>query len=95
MRIQQTFDDQFDEFYNRYNTSETGKELLDIEGKARKHLDVGEMSKAYFTGKVADVSIDQNANANETVSVNNYSAEITKGILKLEGYYLEIGRAHV
>jgi ribonucleoside-triphosphate reductase len=88
LRIHQTYGEEFDNFYNEYGRSQTGKQLIEIEGIARKHLDIGAMSKAYFTERISDMSIDQNANANESPSVNNYSAEITKGILKLEGYYL-------
>lgn len=88
MRIHQTFDEEFDQLYNLYNATTQGKALIEIEGIARNHLDLGEMSKAYFNERIADMSIDQNANANESKSVNNYSAEITKGLLKLDGYYL-------
>ncbi|HOL44086.1 MAG TPA: anaerobic ribonucleoside-triphosphate reductase [Methanothrix sp.] len=88
MRVQQTFSDDFDDLYNKYNTSEMGKRLLDIEGISRKYLDVGAMSKAYFTEHIPDATCDANANANEGISPNNYNSEIVKGISKLDGYYL-------
>ena len=88
MKTQLTFDPGFDKLYNLYSSTEKGRELLEIEGISEKQLDVAAMSKAYFTEKLSDISIDQNANANEQLSANNYSAEVTKGIEKLEGEYL-------
>lgn len=88
MRMTLNFNPEFDELYNSYHNSEKGRKLLEIEGISRDKLDVAEMSRQYFTKHVSDVSIDGNANANEEISVNNYASEITKGILKLEGYFL-------
>lgn len=88
MRTTLTFDPDFDSLYEEYHRSVLGEQLLEIEGISRDKLDIGAMSKQYFTRNISDVSIDQNANANEEISVNNYASEITKGILKLEGYYL-------
>lgn len=88
MRIQTTFDNDFEELYNRYNLNEKGKSLLDIEGISRDALDIGVMSKKYFTQKVSDISLDANSNSNDEISHNNYSAEIVKGLSKLNSYYL-------
>jgi ribonucleoside-triphosphate reductase (formate) len=88
MRIQTTFDQDFEELYNRYNINEKGKALLDIEGISRDALDIGVMSKKYFTNKVSDISLDANSNSNDEISHNNYSAEIVKGLSKLNSYYL-------
>lgn len=88
MRIDTTFNDEFDNWYNTFGQNEKGRVLLDIEGISRRCLDVGGMSHAYFTEKFADVTIDSNANAGEDISPNNYGAEIVKGIQKVEGYYL-------
>jgi len=86
MRIHQTFDEEFDKLYNTYCRKYT--ELMKCEGIDRSQLDIGVMSKRYFTEDLTDVTIDTNANADEDRCPNNYSAEITKGIMKLEGYYL-------
>ena len=88
MRTQQTFDPDFDEMYNRYNVNEKGKLLLDIEGISRDCLDIGVLSKRYFTTRVSDMSIDANSNSNDEISQNNYAAEITKGLSKLNSYFL-------
>lgn len=88
MRINYTFDDDFDALYKSYANCERGLELLRIEGIAPDNLDVGQMSKRYFTSNAPDMSIDGNANANEDLSVNNMAAEVSKGILKANGHYL-------
>src|SRR5574344_816291 len=88
MRVQTTFDPDFEELYNYYNVTEKGKALLDIEGISRNALDIGVMSKKYFTNNVSDISLDANSNSNDEISHNNYSAEIVKGLAKLNSYYL-------
>lgn len=88
MRIQTTFDPDFEELYNYYNVTEKGKALLDIEGISRNALDIGVMSQKYFTNNVSDISLDANSNSNDEISHNNYSAEIVKGLSKLNSYYL-------
>ena len=49
MRIQTTFDPDFDELYNYYNITAKGKALLDIDGISRNALDIGVSSQKYFT----------------------------------------------
>jgi ribonucleoside-triphosphate reductase len=88
MQINLTFEPEFDQLYNNYALTDKRAQLLELEGISRDKLDVGKMSYAYFTKKLADITVDQNANANESTSPNNYSAEVVKGIMKIEGYYL-------
>ena len=88
MRTQQTFTEDFDDIYANYNDTEKGKELLRLEGISRDYLDIGIMSKNYFTKHIPDFSTDANANANEGISQNNYSSEIVKGVSKLDGLFL-------
>lgn len=88
MKINLTFDPGFERLYDSYVKDEQKAKMLEIEGISPVHIDIAEMSKAYFTKNLADISVDQNANANEEASANNYMSEITKGILKLEGYFL-------
>jgi ribonucleoside-triphosphate reductase len=88
VRVENTFSEPFDDWYNNLNQSEKTRSLLDIEGISRRCLDVGDMSHAYFTKRFTDVTIDSNANSGEEISPNNYGAEIVKGIQKLEGFYL-------
>ncbi|GEA16809.1 ribonucleoside-triphosphate reductase [Moorella sp. E308F] len=88
MQFNITFEEEFDKLYESFVNDPKGKEYLKLDGIAPEKIDVGAMSKAYFTSRLADASIDTNANANEEISANNYQAEITKGLLKLDGYYL-------
>ena len=88
MHANLTFSHDFDKLYDSYHSGVRGRELLALEGISRDKIDVGEMSRQYFTECISDVSVDGNANANEEISPNNYASEVTKGILKLQGYYL-------
>jgi len=88
MFIENIFSDEFDDWYNKFNQTKKGKELLDVEGISRRCLDVGSMSHSYFTKKFIDETIDSNANAGENLSPNAYTSEIVKGVQKLEGFYL-------
>ncbi|ACV62724.1 Oxygen-sensitive ribonucleoside-triphosphate reductase-like protein [Desulfofarcimen acetoxidans DSM 771] len=88
MKLSATFEPGFDKLYSKFASDPVGLQLLDIEGISPRKVDVGQMSHDYFTKRLADASVDVNANANEELSANNYQAEVTKGILKLEGYYL-------
>lgn len=88
MRIQTTFESDFEDLYNFYGSSDKGKRLLDVEGISRDSLDIGVMNKNYFTNKISDISLDANSNSNEEISHNNYLCEITKGLSKLNSYYL-------
>ena len=74
------------EFMDVYDN--TSKEILQIEGICLDSLSVRKMSECHFAEKfLSDMSIDDNANLNESRSYGNYISEITKGWLKLEGYY--------
>jgi anaerobic ribonucleoside-triphosphate reductase len=86
LQVKLTFEPEFDTLYREFLINHP--DLLDIEGISPRKIDVGQMSHDYFTEKLSDVSVDENANANEEKSANNYQAEVTKGALKLEGYYL-------
>jgi len=88
MKIDLFFEPEFDELYESYHNDSKKRELLKLEGISKEQLDVGRMSYNYFTGKIADMSVNQNANANEDFSPSSYAAEIVKGIQKLEGYFL-------
>jgi ribonucleoside-triphosphate reductase len=88
MQINLTFEHEFDELYNNYAQDPDRAVFLELEGISRDKLDIAAMSKEYFTHTLADVSVDQNANANENKSPNNYASEVVKGVMKLDGYYL-------
>jgi len=86
MRLHETFDPEFDNISFYY--CKKYPELMKCEGIDRSQLDIGVMSKRYFTEDLTEVTIDTNANSDESMCPNNYTAEITKGLMKLEGYYL-------
>ncbi len=88
MQVKFTFEEDFDMLYEYFNNNSITKGLLKLDGISEEKTDIGIMSQKYFTKKLSEASIDMNANANEELSANNYHTEITKGILKLEGYYL-------
>ena len=88
MKINLTFSDTFDNWYNNYVNNKQGASLLRAEGIHPEQLDIGNMSHQYFIKEACDMTIDANANSNEEHNYNNYYAEITKGLHKLEGYYL-------
>ncbi|BAF60335.1 oxygen-sensitive ribonucleoside-triphosphate reductase [Pelotomaculum thermopropionicum SI] len=88
MKVTVTFEPGFDRLYRKFANDPVGLQLLDLDGISPRKVDVGQMSHDYFTKRLADSSVDMNANANEELSANNYQAEVTKGLLKLEGYYL-------
>lgn len=88
MKIGLTFSETFDRWYNAYLESEVEEKLLKLEGIHPDQLDIGQMSHKYFTDEACNFTVDNNANTNEENSYNNYFAEITKGLHKLEGYYL-------
>lgn len=88
MNIGLTFSKTFDEWYQMYLEDTKGEKFLKLEGIHPTQLDVGQMSHKYFTDEACNFTIDNNANTNEENSYNNYFAEITKGLHKLEGYYL-------
>lgn len=88
MKINLTFSETFDRLYESFMSFPKGEKLLKLEGVHPEQLDVGNMSHKYFTDEVCNMSVDANANSNEENSYNNYFAEITKGLHKIEGYYL-------
>ena len=88
MLINCTLSHEFDCLYDSINETIYGAKILDIDGISGRCLDVGSMSHAYFTQNLSNVTIDNNANADEGISPNNYGSEIVRGIQKIEGYYL-------
>ncbi|HBS48008.1 TPA: anaerobic ribonucleoside-triphosphate reductase [Candidatus Dependentiae bacterium] len=73
------------DFLELYNS--TDKFLLKEEGIAVENLDVFSMADKYANEQLVDMSIDSNANAHEGKAYGNYIMEISKGWLKLLGYY--------
>lgn len=88
MKVNLTFSEAFDRLYDSFMAFPLGEKLLKLEGIHPSQLDVGQMSHKYFTDEACNFTIDNNANTNEENSYNNYFAEITKGLHKIEGYYL-------
>jgi len=86
------FPQKFCDLYNEYRDDPLKLEMLNVEGIAPDNMDIPVQSKKFFKGKVSDTSIDANANANsddrDSKNPASYAAELDKGSLKLEGYYL-------
>ena len=81
---------------NFFNFSESFKELykntdlnfLELEGIAPNNLDISGMSNRYFSERVSDMSVDDNANhLQDGRSFGNYISEMSKSSLKILGYH--------
>jgi len=81
-KFSMTFSPEFIQLYNQ-----TDDRMLDLEGIALCHLDMAHMATMYKVHRVVDMSIDDNANANETKAYGSYLREISQGWYKLLGYY--------
>ncbi|MFH1643655.1 MAG: anaerobic ribonucleoside-triphosphate reductase [bacterium] len=77
-----SFDESFKDLY-----VSTDPKILKMEGISPDKLDVVKMSEKYFSRRIVDMSIDDNANAHESKAFGNYISEVTKGWLKIQGYY--------
>ena len=44
--------------------------------------------KDYFKNNTSDVSVDPNSNVGQRKSLNTFTSEVTKGLMKLDGYFL-------
>jgi ribonucleoside-triphosphate reductase (formate) len=68
--------------------AQTDPELLRLEGISSDQLDVSLMAERYFKERVADMSIDDNANhLQDGRSYGNFFAEMAKSSLKIIGYH--------
>jgi ribonucleoside-triphosphate reductase len=65
----------------------TNIEMLSLEGISPDKLNINTMAKKYFCERASEMSIDSNANVNDSKSYGNYLSEVTKGWMKLQGYY--------
>jgi len=86
------FPQKFCDLYNEYRDDPLKLEMLNVEGIAPDNMDIPVQSKKFFKNRVADVSIDANANANsddvDNKNPSSYTSELEKGMFKLQGYYL-------
>lgn len=87
------YEKEFMDLYKEFENNEIGNKFLELEGISSDKINPVIMSERYFNKRLADISVDQNANANESISPNNYQSEVTKGSLKLVGYHLLWQRA--
>lgn len=81
---------QFSKFQESFKDlySKTSKVILDLEGISEEKLDVSLMSEKYFSERVADISVDDNANhLQDGRSRGNYISEMGKSSLKILGYH--------
>lgn len=88
IRVDMDFPQEFVDLYNRFNSTQKGKEYLELSGISRNKLDIATISKEYFENHTSDISVDPNANVGQRKSLNTFTSEITKGLMKLDGYFL-------
>lgn len=88
LRVDMDYNEDFEILYNKLNSTPNGKEYLHLSGISRDKLDVSTMSKQFFSDHTSDMSVDPNSNVGQNKSFNTYTSEITKGLLRLNGYYL-------
>lgn len=88
IRLDMNFSKEFVDLYNKFNSTNKGKELLELSGISRDKLDVATISKQYFNESVSDISIDPNSNVGQMKNLNTFTSEVTKGLLKLDNYFL-------
>lgn len=88
LRLDMNFTREFVDLYNKFNNNPKGRELLELNGISRNKLDIATISKDYFKVGSENMSVDPNANVGNSKNFNSYISEITKGLLKLDGYYL-------
>lgn len=68
--------------------SKTDPRILKLEGISPEQLDISFMAKRYFSERVSDMSIDDNANhLQDGRSYGNFFAEMAKSNLKILGYH--------
>jgi len=88
IRVDMDFPKEFVDLYNRFNSTQKGKEYLELSGISRDKLDIATISKQYFENHISDVSIDPNSNIGQRKNLNTFASEISKGLMKLDGYFL-------
>ncbi|MBD3273148.1 anaerobic ribonucleoside-triphosphate reductase [Candidatus Dependentiae bacterium] len=77
------FEKSFKDLYEK-----TDKKILELEGISEEKLDISIMSEKYFSERVSDISVDDNANhLQDGRSRGNYISEMGKSALKLLGYH--------
>ena len=89
MKIDFSYDKEFDEFMESLKGSKEYSELATLDGIG-KQTDMVAFSKKFF-GKpdqaAADVSVDSNANVDD-ISIIAYEAEVPKPLFRVNAYYL-------
>ena len=89
MKIDFSYDKEFDEFMESLKDSKEYGELATLDGIG-KQTDMVAFSKKFF-GKpdqaAADVSVDSNANVDD-ISIIAYEAEVPKPLFRVNAYYL-------
>ena len=77
------FSKEFKELYSKMDPV-----VLDYEGISQEKLDVSVMADKYFSERVSDFSVDDNANhLQDGRSRGNYISEVAKSSLKIIGYH--------
>ena len=78
----------FENLYEKYRGNDIGLKLLEMEGIAPKHLDIGIQSHDFFEHKLADIATDNNSNWAENMNPTVYRTHTSNGQMKLLGYHM-------
>lgn len=87
-QLQYSYPDEFLNIIKKIKNRNKNVDLCELDGIGEQ-LDAHSFSKRFFTKKVstADVSVDANANIEDT-TVAQYISEISKPVLRMNAYYL-------
>lgn len=79
---------EFEELYGRYRDDAIKCKMLEFEGIAPKHLDIGLQSEDFFQNKLAEITTDANSNYAENMNPTVYRTHTSNGQMKLLGYHM-------
>lgn len=79
---------EFEALYDKYKESPLKRAMLELEGIAPKHLDIGLQSHDFFEKKLAEITTDANSNYAENMNPTVYRTHTSNGQMKLLGYHM-------
>lgn len=79
---------EFEALYDGYKNDPLKRMMLNFEGIAPKHLDIGLQSHEFFEEKLAKITTDANSNYAENINPTVYRTHTSNGQMKLLGYHM-------
>lgn len=79
---------EFEALYDGYKNDPLKRTMLDFEGIAPKHLDIGIQSHDFFEKRLAEITTDANSNYAENMNPTVYRTHVSNGQMKLLGYHM-------